>query len=371
VRRQTPFWTDQRADDPADLIACRNGLFNIKTRVLEPHSPLLFNLNALTFDYDPDAPTYPEKWLKFLRQLLPDKEARYLLQEIFGLMLTTDTRYQKIFMIVGPRRSGKGTIGRVLTRLIGKANVVNPTLASMTGDFGLWPLIDKQVAIISDARVGKGDPSVIAERLLSISGEDDQTINRKYQSFWSGRLFARFLILTNELPRINDASGALASRFVVLLLTKSFLGNEDSELTDKLLTELPGILNWSLAGLERLRRRGRFQMPQASLNAIRQLEDLASPVNAFLRDWCDPPDPAADQHENVKVLWDAWRHYCGEHGLRPGSSAVFGRNLHAVRPEIGTTGRGKRRAYVGVQLSQDGLDQYHEARRRAHVGEED
>jgi putative DNA primase/helicase len=195
---------------------------------------------------------------------LPDKKSRLLLQEIFGLMLTTDTRYQKIFMVVGPRRSGKGTIGRVLTALIGAASVVNPTLASMTGEFGLSQLIDKQVAIISDARVGKGDPSVIAERLLSISGEDGQTINRKYQSFWSGRLLVRFLILTNELPRIADASGALASRFVVLLLTKSFLGKEDLTLTDKLLTELPGILNWSLAGLERLRQRGRFNMPQVS-----------------------------------------------------------------------------------------------------------
>ena len=84
---------------------------------------------------------------------------------MFGLMLTTDTRYQKIFMIVGPKRSGKGTIGRVLTAMLGKSNVANPTMASMTGEFGLWPLIDKQLAIISDARVGKrADPSVVAEQ---------------------------------------------------------------------------------------------------------------------------------------------------------------------------------------------------------------
>jgi hypothetical protein len=108
-----------------------------------------------------------------------------------------------------------------------------------------------------------------------------------------------------------------------------------------------------------------------SLDAIRRLEDLASPVTAFLRDRCDPPDPATDQRENVKALWDAWRHYCGEHGLRPGSDAVFGRNLHAVRPEVGTTGRGKRRCYTGVQLSEEGLEQYHEARRRAREGDDD
>jgi putative DNA primase/helicase len=263
-------------------------------------------------------------------------------------------------MIVGPKRSGKGTIGRVLTAIVGKSNVANPTMASMTGEFGLWPLIDKLLAIISDARVGKrADPSIVAERLLSISGEDGQTVNRKNKSFWFGRLFVRFLILTNELPRIPDVSGALASRFVVLLLTESFDGREDPELTDKLLIELPSILNWALAGLKRLRDHGRFEMPQESIAAIRQLEDLASPVGAFLRDWCEP---APNARENVKTLFEAWRYYCEQHGLSPGSSVIFGRNLSAVRPEIRRTGRGKQRCYNGIRLSKEGYEQYEQAR---------
>jgi phage/plasmid-associated DNA primase len=53
----------------------------------------------------PTAPTYPPMWQQFLRQLWPGEEdgkrARLTLQEIFGLMLTPDTRYQKIFLIVG------------------------------------------------------------------------------------------------------------------------------------------------------------------------------------------------------------------------------------------------------------------------------
>ena len=112
----------------ADLIACRNGLLNIRSGALLPHTPYLFNVNSLPFDYDPEA-SRPEEWLKFLNQLWPDdKQSRRTLQEIFGLLLTPDTSHQKIFMTVGPKRSGKGTIGRVLTELLGKDNVVNPTL---------------------------------------------------------------------------------------------------------------------------------------------------------------------------------------------------------------------------------------------------
>ena len=122
------------------------------------------------------------------------------LQEIFGLMLIANTSYQKIFLIIGPKRSGKGTIGRVLRRLIGTDNIACPTMASLGGEYGLWPLIDKRVAIISDARVHSQDAQKVAERLLSISGEDGINTNRKYQSFWVGQLGARFLIMSNRPP---------------------------------------------------------------------------------------------------------------------------------------------------------------------------
>ena len=93
--------------------------------------------------------------IKFLDDLWPyDPEAVSTLQEIIGYCLTLDTRQQKLFMIVGPKRSGKGTIGRVQTALLGRANVCGPTLASFGTNFGLAPLIGKQLAIISDARLG-------------------------------------------------------------------------------------------------------------------------------------------------------------------------------------------------------------------------
>ena len=96
-------------------------------------------------------------------------------------MLSADTSQQKMLLIVGPKRSGKGTIGRVLQALLGHSNVVGPTLASLQTNFGLAPLIGKPLAIISDARLGgRSDQASIAERLLSISGEDAVTIDRKF-----------------------------------------------------------------------------------------------------------------------------------------------------------------------------------------------
>ena len=141
--------------------------------------------------------------------------------------------------MVGPTRCGKGTIARTLTELVGRDNVAAPTLASLSTNFGLAPLIGKPLAIIADARLGsRSDPAAIAERLLSVSGEDALTIDRKFQPAWTGRLPTRFVVLTNELPRLVDASGALAKRFLVLTMQQSFLGREDHGLTGKLLAEL-------------------------------------------------------------------------------------------------------------------------------------
>ena len=89
--------------------------------------------------------------------------------------------------------------------------------------------------------------------------------------------------MTNELPRLSDASGALASRFIVLTMTKSFFGKEDHGLTKKLLAELPGILNWALEGWRQLHDRGHFIQPTSAQDAIDDLEDLGSPITAFLR----------------------------------------------------------------------------------------
>jgi hypothetical protein len=72
--------------------------------------------------------------------------------------------------------------------LIGKQNVAGPTLNSLGGDFGLAPLIGRPLAIISDARFVGKNSNIVVERLLSISGEDTLTVNRKYRDQWTGKL---------------------------------------------------------------------------------------------------------------------------------------------------------------------------------------
>ena len=105
----------------------------------------------------------------------------------------------------------------MLKGLLGPHHVAGPTMSGLSTNFGLQPLIDHPLAVISDARLGsRTDANVVVERLLSISGEDTLTIDRKYRDPWTGQLPTRLMVLTNELPRLHDSSGALAGRFIYL-----------------------------------------------------------------------------------------------------------------------------------------------------------
>lgn len=135
-----PVWLDAKPRPMAsELIVCTNGLLHLPTRQVLPHTPALFTLNAIDYAYDPDAAA-PKEWLRFLQTVWrEDSEAVNTLQEMFGLLLTGDTRHQKAFLIVGPKRSGKGTIARVLTAILGPPNVTGPTLSGLAQNFGLAP----------------------------------------------------------------------------------------------------------------------------------------------------------------------------------------------------------------------------------------
>ena len=350
-----PAWIGNGSEFPADeILSCRNGLLHLPSGELRSHTPQFFTYNALSFDYRPDSGP-PESWNRFLDDLWDDDlELRDTLQETFGYLLTGDTRQQKIFLIIGPKRSGKGTIARVLTALLGQANVCAPTLAGLGTNFGLSTLVGKQVAIIADARLGgRADQHAVAERLLSISGEDGIDIDRKYLAPLPGvRLPTRFLILTNELPKIADSSGALASRFIVLPMTQSFYGKEDHGLIDRLLGELPAILNWAIEGWRRLRERGYFLQPSAGQEAVGELLDLGSPVAAFVRERCE----AGTGHEvECQRLYEAWKRWCEDYGRdHVGTVHSFGRDLRAVVPELKAWQRRaddtRKRFYRGIRL---------------------
>ncbi|MFN0199276.1 MAG: phage/plasmid primase, P4 family, partial [Planctomycetaceae bacterium] len=295
-----------------------------------------FSPNGVEYDYDPIAEC--PNWLAFLGSQWPDDlESIHTLQDWMGYLLSSDTRLHKLLMLIGPPRSGKGTIGRVIKQLIGQNNLACPKLASFSGPFGLQPLLGKTAALITDARLsGRSDAIAIVENLLSISGEDPQDVHRKNMPTLTGiRLPVRFTIMTNELPNLRDASGALTSRVILLRMTRSFLGREDKALGGKLTAELPGILNWALTGWYAVRDRGTLIQPESGRELLADLDDLASPIKQFIRERCIVGPEFSVRISDLFKMWESW---CQDHGrINPGNDGFFGKELRAALPAIRRT----------------------------------
>ncbi len=338
----SPMWIGSIKDrpDPEQIIPVQNCLLDISGN--EPKTLDLteefFAFNYLPIVYDPKADC--PKWIAFLGQIfqtkrlssektewnseagdfvevpetVPDELSISILQEFMGLLLTQITRFQKILGIVGPKRSGKGTIGRIIRVMVGKDNVASPTLIGLTNEHGLQGLYHKTVALVSDASISGGNADTVraVERLKSISGEDSQQINPKCKAYIEvDRLKVRFIIMSNELQKLTDPTGALAGRFIYLITTQSFFGKEDVRLEEKLLAEIPGIFNWAIDGLVRLLKRGHFLESEAGLDAKAMAEELGSPVIEFVREWCEV---GPNRQIRRQELYNAYKRWYQEAG---------------------------------------------------------
>src|SRR5262249_23317301 len=149
----------------------------------------------------------------------------------------------------GVTRAGKGTISDTMQALVGRNQCCSRTLNDLSGQFGLQGTLDKKLLTIPDAHSTDAPKrAATVERIKSITGRDDVSVDRKHLPPLSIRVPVRIVIVANQLPKFLDESGALAARMVVLKFDQSFKGREDRELRPKLRAELPGIANWALEG---------------------------------------------------------------------------------------------------------------------------
>ena len=353
-----PIWLESyRANKPdaSKLISVQNGIFHLEDSLLMPHSLGFFTQNSLPFEYNPNA-TCPE-WEKFLNSVWQDdQESIDALQEMFGYILSGDTRQQKFFNIIGPRRSGKGTINKVLVELLGQHNTVAPQLEELCDTFGLQPWLGKLLASFTDARAPERNRGAVVSQLLRIVGGDTVTVNRKNKEAWNGYLPTRLVIYSNEVLQLTENSNALTGRMLVFKMTKSFYNREDTELAGKLSKELSGIFNWAMVGLKRrLARGGYFIQPESGKDLLDLMSELGNPVGSFIEDaLIFEPHAKVDKDD----VFACYKHWALKKSIPPGTELAFKRRFLAAAQENCVVSDSSRTAgkrshfYSGVKLNE-------------------
>lgn len=301
---------DNRWNANADILVCRNKTLIISERRLRPHSPYDYVTSGVNYDYDPQAKA--ETWERYLDRVLP--HAREFLQEFAGLSLTTITDYEIAVWLYGPPGGGKSTFIDGIKAMLSDRHGVLGLSDIERSQFMLYSLIGR--TLVTATENPDNFPIALGKVNQIISGEPI-TVDLKHKTPIEITPAAKVLWSMNDLPRVTDANNGIFRR-VKVVRVKPIPKNEiDPEVKKAIKCEGAGILNWALDGLERLKARGNFIIPEDVESETNEFKASNDAEQAFVNEECDTY-PSAQTKSSV--LYDAYKEWCKANGHGPKSS---------------------------------------------------
>jgi P4 family phage/plasmid primase-like protien len=362
-----PAWWDGQEWIRRNVIAMSNGILDLdalfagRDDVLLPHTPRWFCSTCLPYPFDPDADC--PCWRAFLdRNLEADVERIALLQELFGLNAVHDMAWQRFTVFEGEGANGKSVACAALEGMVGPDNCSHVTLELFGERFQLFPTIGKLANIVAEI----GEVDKVAEGILKqFTSGDPMQFDRKFKSPVQAAPTARLTFATNNRPRFTDRSGGLWRRMILFPFRVVIAENDPTRVRDMdkpewwlASGELPGVLNWALAGLYRLRQQKQFTRSAVCEQALDEYRIESNPAKQFLLDNCrERPDGQTPCGE----LYRAYSVWCKGSGYAPLGERQFGKEVRrafpkAERREIGPRGSS---VYCYCGIAADNLHRFH------------
>jgi P4 family phage/plasmid primase-like protien len=348
-------WVPQITCEPiSELINFRNGALVWRTGELVPHSHEVLTTVQLAVDHVPGAvcPAFDE----FLAQVLPTDMIE-VVWELIGYLMYSGNPLHKAVMLTGTGRNGKGTLLRVITRLLGKHNVTSVSLHDLVNTrFTTASLFGKLANIAGDI---DGTYIESTATFKAITGEDQISAEYKGRDRFDFTPWAVPVFSANKVPASADTTVGYLSRWLVVNFPHDFTGREDRTLEERLTTpaELAGIAARAVARLPHLLDRGDFDQTSASAVAARaEFIRRVDHVQTWLDD-CTRVDPQAWVARTE--LYQSYQNWCFREGHRyPVKATEFYDRLRA--PETAKRGvqevtRRGARGFKGLALNGGGV----------------
>ena len=264
-----------------DMIFFNNGIYNLKTKKLEPFSHKLIAFKKLSANYNPQAKCL--KFQKFLNEISDtDEELLQLIQELVGYCLIENNKAQKFFVIYGNGCNGKSVLQSAITGVIGMKNVSNLNIAHIGQRFSNASIVDKKVNIATE-----NEADFETEQLKAITSGDPIMVEEKYAKAYEYIPTCKMIFLCNALPNTKDNSHGFYRRLILIPLTKTII-NPNPNLSEELKVEVDGIAQWALEGLERLIQNNyQFTVGKATVKLQDKYKKEQDPVKVFFEENLD------------------------------------------------------------------------------------
>jgi P4 family phage/plasmid primase-like protien len=304
-----------------------NGELEVRNGELKTHTRS--NYSTIQMNYSFDAKAECPQWLQFIEDITDGQRDRMdLLQEMFGYCLSHDTRFQKCFYLIGDGANGKSVLLGILEALIGEANTSHVEIAFLNSDFQRIKLMDSMVNICNDI---KTDVAGTGSFFKAIVTGDTISGCFKGKDFFDFKPRCKMVFAANSMLSTRDIDNGFLRRICFVNFPVTFVSDpkkknerqRDPELQKKLLKELPGILNWSLAGLSALDSNGYFTTTADQEKLISELELINDPIAAFIEDVIVPFPSKFEAMQNRDNIYNEYKKWCNESNSVAMSSRWF------------------------------------------------
>lgn len=338
----------QWVEDPTQyhtrhLIAVRNGLLDVEAilagapldQVLLPHSSKWWSTICLPYEYDPSADC--PKWEEYLCDAQNDDDAIRVLQEWSGYSILPSTDHQKFLCLEGEGANGKSVFLAGLRGIVGVGNCSDLSLEDFADQFAMADTIGKLLNISSDV----GEIDKVGEGVIKRFADGSRvSMNRKGLSRVSASPTARLVMAFNRRPRFTDRSAGIWRRMLLVPFTntvnesKRIFGMDKWEYW-KNAGQLPGMLNWAIAGLLRLQKQRGFTAARCVIDALESYRDEANPCREFLAETTDVS--VTGGYLTCENLYEVYEHWCRKTGRHKLAAGEFSKEVEKKYKTTGVT----------------------------------
>jgi putative DNA primase/helicase len=333
---------------PLDTLNVRNGLLDVASRVLRPHSPDFLSPVQIDADFDVDARCLAIE--QFNREVFPE-DSRHIPWEIAAWLMLPDTSIQKAILAIGEGANGKSVFLNLLQAFLGSTNVAALSLHKIELDrFAAARLVGKLANVCPDLPTSALSGTSMFKAL---TGGDTINAERKFESSFEFQPYARLVFSANSLPRSDDATHGFFRRWLVIPFKASFA--EDGERTvprailDARLQapgELSGMLNRALDALPQIRS-GKFSESRSTRDAWDSFRRTTDPLAC----WLDANIVVVPEGVIPKdTLRRAYSQVCQDAGRPILADEQFTAALKRLRPQVECQRRFKATAFPPVPL---------------------
>jgi len=307
-----------------DLINVNNGMIDWRTGELKPHDKEYYSTCQLNVTYDPEAES--DLWRQCLKEWIPDPKSRLFIQEFSGYCLIPNTKYHRAVILVGAGSNGKSTFLYTNEKLFGEDNLSSIPMRKLSERFEIARIQHKLVNICADIESGYIEHTSNIKKIIS---GDTLRGELKYKPSFDFTPITRLWFSCNEIPKASDRSEAWYRRFEYVTFPNRFEGDRrDPQLKQKLTkTEvLSAVLNWTIAGLRRLKNQGEFTISDKMI-ATKELYELENDnTAAFIDEMLDFP---VDNKVPKAWLYQQYVDHCKNSGTKPLAKTRFETRLKA------------------------------------------